>query len=53
MTTPATTGPARAPKTDEQVEQSLYAKAAKIYPREVHGIFALLRNLAMLALLGL
>ena len=47
----ATPGTAR--KTDELVEQSLYAKAEKIYPREVHGIFALLRNLAMVALLGL
>ena len=35
------------------VEQELYKKRQKIYPREVHGIFALLRNLAMLALLGL
>ena len=35
------------------VEQELYKKRQKIYPREVHGIFALLRNLAMVALLGL
>ena len=38
--------------TDE-VEQSLYAKRQKIYPREVHGIFAALRTSGVLALLGL
>ena len=38
--------------TDE-VEQSLYAKREKIYPREVHGIFAALRTSGVLALLGL
>ncbi len=39
--------------TDEQVEQSLFAKGEKIYPREVHGMFAGLRVLAVIALLGL
>lgn len=39
--------------TDEEVEGSLYKKREKIYPREVHGLFANLRNLAMVVLLGL
>ena len=34
-------------------EQSLYEKREKIYPREVHGRFALLRTLAVIVLLGL
>ncbi|HUT42562.1 MAG TPA: cytochrome c oxidase accessory protein CcoG [Gammaproteobacteria bacterium] len=46
--TPVATG-----NTDEQVEKSLYAKAAKIYPREVHGLFARLRVLGVLSLLGI
>ncbi len=46
--TPVTPG-----HTDEQVEESLYAKAAKIYPREVHGLFARLRVLGVLSLLGI
>ncbi len=46
--TPVATGNA-----DEQVEKSLYAKAAKIYPREVHGLFARLRVLGVLSLLGI
>ena len=32
---------------------SLYARAEKIYPREVHGIFAFWRNFSMLLLLGI
>ncbi len=39
--------------TDEQVEQSLFVKGQKIYPREVHGMFAGLRVLAVVGLLGL
>lgn len=35
------------------VEQSLYEKREKIYPREVHGRFALLRTLSVVTLLGL
>ena len=35
------------------IEQELYQKREKIYPREVHGVFAALRLLAMAALLGL
>jgi cytochrome c oxidase accessory protein FixG len=34
------------------VEKELYKKREKIYPREVHGKFAVLRLLAMVALLG-
>ncbi len=37
----------------DEVEQSLYAKRQKIYPREVHGIFAALRTSGVLALLGM
>lgn len=33
--------------------ESLYAAAEKIYPREIDGTFARLRNLSMIALLGL
>ena len=36
----------------DEVEQSLYAKRQKIYPREVHGLFAALRASGVLALLG-
>lgn len=35
-----------------QIEQQLYKKREKIYPREVHGIFAKLRVLAAAGLLG-
>jgi len=35
------------------IEQELYQKRKKIYPREVHGIFAKLRLLAVALLLGL
>jgi cytochrome c oxidase accessory protein FixG len=45
--------PVTAVDTDEQVEKSLYAKASKIYPREVHGLFARLRVLGVLSLLGI
>ena len=41
------------PATDDQrVADSLYAKHQKIYPREVHGIYARLRLLAVIVLLG-
>ena len=39
-----------APKT---TEQSLYEKREKIYQREVHGRFAILRTLSVVVLLGL
>ncbi|MBI5462810.1 MAG: cytochrome c oxidase accessory protein CcoG [Gammaproteobacteria bacterium] len=38
---------------DAVVEDELYAKRQKIYPREVHGVFAGLRVLGVAALLGL
>ncbi len=47
----ATSGGAR--NSDDQVEKSLYAKAEKIYPREVHGLFARMRVLGVLSLLGI
>ena len=40
------------PVSDETVEASLIAKHEKIYAREVHGIFANLRWLAVAVLLG-
>lgn len=38
---------------ETDVEQSLYAKREKIYPREVHGLFAVLRTAGVFILLGL
>ncbi len=38
---------------DPALEQSLYAKREKIYPREVHGLFALYRTAGVAALLGI
>ena len=40
-------------RTGDDVEQSLYAKRQKIYPREVHGLFATLRTMGVFTLLGL
>jgi cytochrome c oxidase accessory protein FixG len=37
----------------DEVERSLYAKREKVYPREVHGVFAALRVTAVFVLLGL
>ncbi|HJP06569.1 MAG TPA: cytochrome c oxidase accessory protein CcoG [Arenicellales bacterium] len=37
----------------DDIEQHLYAKRQRIYPREVHGVFAWLRTAAVLVLLGL
>lgn len=37
----------------DDVERSLYAKREKVYPREVHGVFAALRVIAVVVLLGL
>ena len=53
MTNPDTTGPGTASRSDEQVAASLYAKAEKIYPRQVHGLFARLRTMGVLGLLGI
>jgi cytochrome c oxidase accessory protein FixG len=49
----STTTSQKNPNDQVPIEQELYKKREKIYPREVHGIFAVLRNLAMIALLGL
>jgi cytochrome c oxidase accessory protein FixG len=38
---------------DERVAQSLYEERERIYPREVHGVFATMRVLAVVVLLGL
>jgi len=38
---------------DTPSSDSLYAQHEKIYPREVHGIFALWRTISMYALLGI
>jgi cytochrome c oxidase accessory protein FixG len=35
------------------LDQQLYARRQKVYPREVHGLFALLRTTAVIVLLGL
>ncbi|UCC56925.1 MAG: cytochrome c oxidase accessory protein CcoG [Gammaproteobacteria bacterium] len=48
-----TTGSAKTGSPDEQVEQLLYARQEKIYPREVHGLFARLRVLGVFGLLGI
>jgi cytochrome c oxidase accessory protein FixG len=53
MTAPDPKGPPAAARSDEQVEKSLYAKREKIYPREVHGLFARLRTLGVVGLLGI
>jgi len=53
MTAPDSKGRSTAGRTDEQVEQSLYAQREKIYPREVHGLFARLRTLGVVGLLGI
>ncbi len=36
-----------------EIEQSLYSKRKKIYPRQVHGLFAALRTSGVVVLLGL
>ena len=38
---------------DVELNQSLYAKHEKVYPREVHGMFATLRVTGVLVLLGI
>jgi cytochrome c oxidase accessory protein FixG len=53
MSNPDATGPVTGAQSDEQVAQSLYAKAEKIYPRQVHGLFARLRVMGVLGLLGI
>ena len=39
-------------KLSDDVEKSLYAKRQKIYPREVHGLFAAFRASGVALLLG-
>jgi cytochrome c oxidase accessory protein FixG len=53
MAVPDPRGSSSARQTDEQVAKSLYARREKIFPREVHGIYARLRVLGVLGLLGL
>lgn len=38
---------------DKEIEQALFAKREKIFPREVHGLFAALRIASVIALLGI
>jgi cytochrome c oxidase accessory protein FixG len=45
--------PAPTSSAPKSTEQSLYEKREKIYPREVHGRFAILRTLSVVVLLGL
>lgn len=40
-------------KNGESIENVLYEKRQKIYPREVHGLFAYLRTTSVIVLLGL
>jgi cytochrome c oxidase accessory protein FixG len=40
-------------ETTDNTEQALFEKRKKLYPREVHGLFATLRIAAVAALLGL
>ena len=43
----------KSPAPEPSVEEELYAKRQKIYPRQVHGVFAGLRVLGVAVLLGL
>ncbi|MGV6827349.1 MAG: cytochrome c oxidase accessory protein CcoG [bacterium] len=47
------TSKSAAAKADAQVEHSLYAKHEKVYPRQVSGLFARMRLLGVLSLLGI
>lgn len=47
------TKPSTVVDTKVEIPVSLYEKSEKIYPREVHGLFALLRITAVTILLGL
>jgi len=53
MDTPDSSRTAAPRQSDEQVARSLYAKQEKIYPREVHGLYARLRVLGVIGLLGI
>lgn len=43
----------QSPEKDASIEGELYKKKEKLYVREVHGIWATMRNVAMAVLLGL
>lgn len=45
--------PDRHKPTSDEISVSLYGKREKVYPREVHGMFALLRVLSVIGLLGI
>jgi cytochrome c oxidase accessory protein FixG len=47
------TEPANESAREKEIEQALFAKREKIYPREVHGMFAALRIASVIALLGI
>ena len=47
------TEPAIDSARDKEIEQALFTKREKIYPREVHGLFAALRIASVIALLGI
>ncbi len=47
------TDPAVDSTRDQEVEQALFVKREKIFPREVHGLFAALRIATTLTLLGI
>ncbi|MDJ0956009.1 MAG: cytochrome c oxidase accessory protein CcoG [Arenicellales bacterium] len=51
-TTPAASRPFQTSK-DKELEQALYEKRQKIYPREVHGLFARLRLSGVATLMGI
>lgn len=53
MTEPQQAKRGDGPAESDPVLESLYAKREKVYPREVHGLFAGLRVLAVVVLLGL
>ncbi len=42
-----------APESNTAIQESLFEKRQKVYPREVHGTFAHLRTVSVITLLGL
>ena len=50
---PTTTSRTLKTSNDKELEQALYEKRQKIYPREVHGLFARLRLSGVGALMGI
>ena len=50
---PTTTSRTLKTSNDKELEQALYEKRQKIYPREVHGLFARLRLSGVVALMGI